>query len=855
MSATDPSSQIDQQLQHGLEALKRKQYDAAIAAFTAVLGHQSGTTQPLKAQLKAQMGLVKAYRDIGNLPAAQNLCRSLSQSPSRQVRDWARQTWDTLGQAPAIETGFTPLAAGSLPSATGNRNAPARTGFQPLSPNARPQPQSGFVPLEKQETKKETEEDAIAPPSPQVPPQQSAPEIEPSAPPGSPDLEPSGVSMFHADYLNQPISRPVVPPHQPGSPGTEVSPAPPPPEAGKPTSTPVAPVDPGEPGEPDSVGGPTALVWQDCSRLNQPRKLGKVKREKLWVVLGLTVWGLMWLLRRLIREAPQTLVGWIAFLRLPPPYNLSYQIYSRALPISLGLVVLLVLAGPWLWDVLLKAAYQQKSYSTRQLKAVSPEAASLLLRVCRQRGWVMPELRLVPTAVPLCFSYGGLPRFARIVISQGTLDHLEPDEIAALYAYEMGQVGQIDWALLSAYGLVLQALYQGYWQLGRLVEYFQLPIPRYSAAVGANGLYALYWLLRKLPLWLGRSRTIYCDRSATELTGNPNGLIRALAQLAAGQAKAITTQGSTPPVLESLDLLSPIDLPTALSFGSLSPQIPLATRLTWDLQNPYRDWLAINHPHPPLGMRLYILSRYGQYWQVGSAIPWGGLSPKPATATQGKALAYWRPLLLLAGPYSGLGLGLGAGLGLWGLGAIATAIDWPPLDWLMWLQGDSSVMQAALYMGVGIGLLVRINPFFPDFKAEWMQINPPLAHLIDNPNWTPKDSITVRLNGKLLGRPGLHNWLGQDLMLQTPQGLIKLHFLSSLGPLGNLFHRLPPHLLIGQSVTVTGWFRRGVTPWIDADQLRTADGSLAQSGHPFWSTLVSFSAITLALWTILQGSP
>ncbi len=77
----------------------------------------------------------------------------------------------------------------------------------------------------------------------------------------------------------------------------------------------------------------------------------------------------------------------------------------------------------------------------------------------------------------------------------------------------------------------------------------------------------------------------------------------------------------------------------------------------------------------------------------------------------------------------------------------------------------------------------------------------------------PIDSVPIRFEGRLVGRPSISNTLSQDLLLQTETGFVWLHCLSPLGPIGNLF---PQEIrftdLINQDVAATGWFRRGATP-------------------------------------------
>ena len=116
----------------------------------------------------------------------------------------------------------------------------------------------------------------------------------------------------------------------------------------------------------------------------------------------------------------------------------------------------------------------------------------------------------------------------------------------------------------------------------------------------------------------------------------------------------------------------------------------------------------------------------------------------------------------------------------------------------------------------------------------------------------PTDSLPTKLSGRLQGRPGIANWLGQDLLLKTPLGTMKLHFSSVLGPLGTRLSRAPAvTTLIGESVQVLGWFRRGNHPWIDIDKIRLSNGTFVSAAHPLFSLLIAGGVIGWGIWLLM----
>jgi hypothetical protein len=167
---------------------------------------------------------------------------------------------------------------------------------------------------------------------------------------------------------------------------------------------------------------------------------------------------------------------------------------------------------------------------------------------------------------------------------------------------------------------------------------------------------------------------------------------------------------------------------------------------------------------------------------------------------------------------------------------------------LKWIYDDWSFVTGCMLIGFSIGIVIRINALFPDITPANAQKDENFTSLLANPAILPIDSAKIRFTGKLLGRPGIGNCLAQDLILQTSQGLMKLHHIPWLGRSFN------PQDLIGRQITVTGWLRRGATPWIDLQTLETQSGQKIHSPHPIWSTVIAVVAQVWGAYMMLTGS-
>ncbi|MEM8810590.1 MAG: M48 family metallopeptidase [Cyanobacteria bacterium P01_G01_bin.38] len=816
-----PELNPEQVLKTGVRALKRQDYGRAIAIFEDL----SQADIPRAYQLKAQMGLVRTYEAQHQWQQALAVCESLAQSSSSQIRDWANTKQRELTQAQTaptsdlsgfqpLDTGFQPFDTAQLsevnpaPSPSANIDAPPTEIAYPLA--AESNASSPVVDPPNQDLTDTTPFTESLP----------AQDIADSA---------SVPSLFHYESLNQSFPSPASPAASAASPV--------PTETEKKTET-----------EPSAALTPTP--WRYAERLKTGRSLGKVKQGQLWLAQGLTALLTFGLLRFLLHLSLRSFNDYLQMLDRILPLNIrpiSAFEQNQTWPL-LMLLLGLGIAAPWLWDLLLRLTADMRPFSTRVMIKSSPEAVKVLRQTCLKRNWQFPTLGLLPTEIPLIFSYGWLPRYGRLMVSQGLLDQLEDDEIATLVAYEMSHWRRWDWPLVSLQGLLLYGLHWLYWRLA-IWGNGQPPMVKFAAGLGATLSYGVFWLVQKAGSWLSRLRTYYCDRAAAETTGNPNGLVRALGKLTQALNHTLANQGYTPPIVERLTLL----LPTHTA-ASPMPATPLPQRFTWDVLNPFRSWLSCNQSHPPLGDRLQLLTLYARYWKLTPEIDFQPLIDRyaPSQSKKGNVLSpsEWKTLLLQGGPWFGLTIGGLIGLGLWGIGAAAATFQWTFVDWL---YKDPSVLKSALLLGLGIGTLLRTNALFPDLDPNLAPTDNQSADWATAPDLIPIDSLPVKLSGQLLGRPGIANWLGQELLLKTPQGLFKLHFFSWLGTLGNGLKLGPrPVQYLNQPAQILGWFRRGQQIWIDIDQIKTNNQTI-QAQHPLWSAAILAISFMGGLWILARG--
>lgn len=646
--------------------------------------------------------------------------------------------------------------------------------------------------------------------------------------------------------------------------------------------------------------------WRNAERAQTWKKLKKPKLRKLWLLQIGSAILLFWMLKTSVEwtlEGINEILVRLPFLR---PIPLFYLEPTRVLAIS---CLILFIAFPWFLDLLLKWVYRLEPFSIPRLAADFPEAAKVIQKMTKQKKMPPPKLGILPTSAPIIFVYGHLPRNARLILSEGLLEQLEDDELGVLIASQIAQIIHRDFVLMSAATALLQVPYTLYALCAQLCDRVEeklsnLPTPprihpkiwqalpfvvQCFFAVPVALFYTWYWLWRVVLLWVSRQRHFYSDRLAAEYMGNPNGLTRALLKSTMGIAQNIEFRQHTSYLLESFDLLMPVGYRQSISLGSIPLKTPFAEVLAWECTNPYRHWLALSNSHPLLGDRIYLLNRYGNYWQLSPEIDLPTVVP-PARTFKEKLIEAKNSYKALPILQSAVLAAIFFGLAIRGIFWLAGFLNdyvlsiWISGSGVIWLYNANNafIVRGCILGAFSLSIIAWINGYFPDIRITPTRNEPRLQDLLANSKSVPPRSLGIRISGKLIGRTGISNWLIQDLILQTDSGDIKLHFFTKLGPIGNLFWGIQtpllwlcrqlslrqleaflqkympvsprPDQLVNQNVTVIGWFRRSSSPWIDVDTIYTQDNQYkVQSGYPVWVTGVAIASALWAAYSIWQA--
>ncbi|HAX77345.1 MAG TPA: hypothetical protein DCY88_16305, partial [Cyanobacteria bacterium UBA11372] len=139
----------DSSVEAGLAALKKGDYNSAIAHLESVCNIELDPATIVR----AQMGLVVAYTSTGKVQQAIALCQQLTQSTNPQVKQWADNKLAEITQnstsvkSTTIEnpTGFVPLDQTPQKDRSSSKQTSEASGFVPLE-NIPPQKNRQVIP-------------------------------------------------------------------------------------------------------------------------------------------------------------------------------------------------------------------------------------------------------------------------------------------------------------------------------------------------------------------------------------------------------------------------------------------------------------------------------------------------------------------------------------------------------------------------------------------------------------------------------------------------------------------------------------------------------------------------------------
>ncbi|MDB9340683.1 MULTISPECIES: zinc metalloprotease HtpX [Cyanophyceae] len=507
-----------------------------------------------------------------------------------------------------------------------------------------------------------------------------------------------------------------------------------------------------------------------------------------------------------------------------------------AIAITLIFNIAAFFLSPWFMDLIQNWLYQTRWVELAEVENLSPETAKIIRQICEDKNLKTPRLGIIDDQNPTAFTYGSLPNSARLVVSQGLFTYLDDDEIATVYAHELGHIVHWDFAVMTVASTLVQICYLIYStarNFGRGGDN-KIQGALQNAAFLA---YVFYNVGTYLLLYLSRTREYFADHFAAETTGNPNGLSRALVKIAYGILEEAERSPEPSRLVEGTRALGIYDHKAATSTGTAyrvaSDTQKIGRVFLWDMFNPWGWWMELNSTHPLTGKRVRALSTYAEQLGLATEFDMGRVIGEGKMLNKSKLYGnFFLDILLYGAETIGLFAGLAIGFILFSNSANLGLILGAPLICL------------------GLGILIKAFVMFPNYdQAPATDV----LTLMSDPYASPLRGQPAKLAGLLIGRGDAGYKFGSDLKIQDRNGLLYLRYASRFGPIGNfLFGMKRVQSLIGEQVGAVGWFHRGIMPWMDLIQLQSENGTIVNSYHRFWSMILGGGAVFLGIFTIVS---
>ncbi len=508
--------------------------------------------------------------------------------------------------------------------------------------------------------------------------------------------------------------------------------------------------------------------------------------------------------------------------------------------------ILLFFMSPWIIDLTQKQYHRIQWITLADLEEKSPESVEIIENFCEKYNIFVPRLGWIEDDAPVAFTYGVISNSTRIVVSRGLFECLDDDEIAAVYAYQLGRIRNKSFAGLTFVSAPVQVLYYIYVLLSR--QSYRAKSAKQVWQVAATFANVFYSLSNYLLIWLSHVSTILSDRFAAELTGNPNALARALPKMARQMLPYNQPAMPTNRLLESTRALGICDRQTMTAIGlameiahvGQTDQNPYRVFL-WEMFNPWRRWLEVHSTHPLVGKRLKFLSSYSRQLGLLTEYDFAELLKEGKKLNKKRLYQnFWRDLAIQVAPFIGVAIGV-----------IASMLLSQMFN--RWLLPSFSLI------GLGLGFMFQGSLRYPDFRRV---DDTDLVSLLIDPYASYVQGAPVQIPGELLGYGTDEFYIGYSLRLEDQGGLAFLNYIPNfrqwiVDP-SNTIKNL--EMLCDRSVIASGWFRRGKFPIIDLSTLQPIMEDLPKqrasliSYHQFWNNIVSSILVLCGLSILLLTS-
>ncbi len=430
---------------------------------------------------------------------------------------------------------------------------------------------------------------------------------------------------------------------------------------------------------------------------------------------------------------------------------------SGAAMIILTVIISVVswLVSPWFTDLIHRWVYKFRVMEFDELTRRSPKTAQLLTEACKRHNIKVPMLRVLDDMNPTAYCYGSFPSNSRIVVSEGIFRYLNEDEVAAVYAHELGHIKNLDFIIMTVANTLLMILYEIYIIFTRIrTRGKNNPLP----LIGLISL-LFWWIGTYLVLYLSRTREYMADRFSGIETNNPGALATALVKIGYG----IGAEPDTPLSSRLMGSTRALNIMDCKGVDTVSAAVRLSAEpgketvgkvpafdprrvsrvFLFDIFNPWAWVVQLGSTHPLTGKRIQALMNLAADKNLPQVFNFAEITIDGAGLDKSRLYGkFFFEVLIYFAPVIGIIAGIGLAL------------------------ADQRLLGVIL-LTFGLGLLIRGVYRFPSIKKPEETT---VLDLMSDPYASPLRGKPVVVSGTVIGKASAGSLFGEDLVVHDRLG-------------------------------------------------------------------------------------